>query len=143
MEESILSSLYKYGFFWYIISNAVVVSSTYNTLLRILGVTIEGCAIVLEGEIYEYPLITLSDKTVIDQPPNLIGHYTIYNKITIGPCKFGGIVHEQLYVENALITSRESRRWNTFIGTYNEEDNFSNSLHFCNASKLKTDASLC
>ena len=138
MEESILSSLYKYGFFWYIISNAVVVSSTYNTLLRILGVSFEGQALVLEGSIYEFPFITLSDKAVIDQTPGLTGHYVVYNKITIGPCKVGGIIHEGTYAANALITSKESGPWRTFIGTYNDQRESSNSLGMShNGSKLK------
>ena len=57
---------------WSLIWAAVIGSPTYNILLRILGVSFEGQALVLEGSIFEFPFITLSDKAVIDQPQILL-----------------------------------------------------------------------
>ena len=69
---------------------------------------------------------------------NLIGHYAVYKKITIGPCKVGGIIHEGTYAVYALITSTESRPWRTFTGTYNDQRESYNFLGIShNGFKLK------
>ena len=116
------------GWYWSVFVTAVLRSPTYNLFIRILGVRSDGQAFVFESEIYNHPLIILSDKIVIDQAANITGHYVIYNKITIGPCKVGGIIHEGTYAANALITSKASRPWRTFIGTYYEHGDKSKSL---------------
>jgi hypothetical protein len=44
----------------------------------------------------------------------------LYNKINIGPCKVGGVIHEGTFAANALVTSEESGPWHSFVGTYEE-----------------------
>ncbi len=130
---------------WSVALVTVLGSPIYNVLLRMLGAKFEGRAFVLEGEMYDYPFITLSDKAVVDNSPgtSIIGHYVVYNKVTIGPCKVGGIIHEGTFAANALLTSKESGPWRTFIGTYNEQgDSSSISLDLSSkGSKINKDTS--
>ena len=67
--------------------------------------------------IHEFSKITFSDKAIVDSD-NINGHYAVYDKITIGPCKVGGISCGGNYVANALITNAESGPMRVFIGTY-------------------------
>merc|ERR1712156_101118 len=94
----------------------------YNILLQILGVTFEGRALIFEGEIYEHRFITILDKTLIDDSPGITGHFAIYDDITIGPCKVGGVIHPGTWVANANLSPsrKESGPWRTFVGTYDK-----------------------
>jgi hypothetical protein len=61
----------------------------------------------------------LADKTLIDQS-HILCHYAVYDQITIGPSKVGGIIYPGVFVANALIISEESGPLCSFVGTYED-----------------------
>ena len=108
---------------WSVLSTVMLGSPSYNLLLRMLGVTFEGRAYVFEAKMYEHKFITLADKTLLDQSPGVTdGHYVVYDKITIGPCKVGGVLHEGTFAANAVLLSDESGPWRISVGTYGKDD---------------------
>merc|ERR1712165_631568 len=90
--------------------------------MGILGVKFDGKALVFDAKMYEHPFITLADNVLVDQSPGIVGHYGIYDKITVGPCKVGGVIHHGTFVANGMVTSEESGPWRSVVGTY--DDNF-------------------
>jgi len=101
--------------------STILGSPVYSFLLRMLGVKIDGQALLFPSRIYEFSKITLSDKAIIDSD-HITGHYAVYNEITIGPCRVGGISCGGNYVANAMNTNTESGPMRAFVGTYHRNN---------------------
>jgi hypothetical protein len=97
--------------------NAFLGSPTFNNIIKLLGVKIEGRALLFPHRMYEYSYITVADRTILDGS-QITGHYVVHNDITIGPCKVSGVMHEGTYAANALIIEDESAPLRTFVGTH-------------------------
>ena len=104
-----------------ILFTAILGTPAYNVFLRMLGVTFEGRAIIFEAKMYEHKFLMFEDRTLVEQSPGIVGHYGLYDAITIGPCKVSGIIHEGTFAANTVVTSKESGPWRAYIGTYNKE----------------------
>jgi hypothetical protein len=115
----VYQSLIYPGQFWSVLSTVMHGTPVYNLLLKLLGVTFEGRALVFDTIMFEHKQITLTDKTLIDQS-RIYCHYAVYDQITIGPSKVGGLIHPGVFVANALVTSEESGPVRSFVGTYEE-----------------------
>jgi hypothetical protein len=102
--------------------NALLGSPAFNFMMRILGVKIEGRALIYPHRMYEYSYVTVADKTIIDAS-QITGHYAVYGDVTLGPCKVAGVMHEGTYAANACIVSEESESWRTFVCTYQQGGN--------------------
>jgi acyl-CoA synthetase (AMP-forming)/AMP-acid ligase II/acyl carrier protein len=92
-------------------------SPAYNCIARMLGVKIEGQALLMPSRMYEYSYLTFGNRAVIDSS-QICGHYAVYNEITVGPCKVTGTMHMGSYVANALVTSKESGPYRGFVGNH-------------------------
>ncbi len=94
-------------------------STTFNIIVKFLGVQIGGHALCLPHLMYEYSYITtiLADRTILDGS-HITGHYVVHNDITTGPCKVSGVLHEGPYAANPLITEIESDSLRTFVGLH-------------------------
>jgi len=77
-------------------------SPAFNFIVRLLGGTFEGCAILMPSRLYELTLLTFADKTVISNA-HLSGHYVVYSKISLGPTRVSGVVHDGAYITNAIV----------------------------------------
>jgi len=108
--------LFKY-FQTYSFLSVTLGSPVYNCLLRILGVKIDGRALLFPSRIYEFSMIAFSDKAIVDSD-HITGHYAVYGNITIGPCRVGGVSCGRNYVANALSTNIESGPMRAFVGTH-------------------------
>jgi hypothetical protein len=105
--------------------NAFLGSPTFNIIIKLLGVQIEGRSLLFPHRMYEYSYITIADRTILDAS-HITGHYVVYDDVTIGPCKVSGVMHEGAYAANALITGEESNSLRTFLGTHPKQMPFAN-----------------
>ena len=92
-------------------------SPGFNLILKLLGMRIEGRALIYPQRIHEFPFITVSDETIIDGS-HITGHYVVHNNIKLGPSSFSGILHEGTYAANALLADKESGPLRAFVGGY-------------------------
>ena len=66
-----------------------------NMYLKSLGSTIEGQLLFFGRSIYDYPLLTFSDRTVIDQDAVVCAHsITSDDGLLIAPTRVSGILHQ-------------------------------------------------
>ena len=66
-------------------------------LARLMGATVEGRVLYFGERIYDFPLITLGDRTVIDNAL-VVGHSIDYGQLTFGHTHVHGLVHERTFV---------------------------------------------
>lgn len=114
----------SFNYNFYILSMMLVFqgSPAFNLILRLSGVIFEGYAIVYTNPcLYEHSYITLEDKTIIDSSL-IIGHYVVYDKITLGPCRVSGTLHRGTYVVASYLTSKESGPYHRFVGERKNDD---------------------
>lgn len=81
---------------------------------RIMGASMEGSTLYFGEQIFDLPLITIGDRTVVDN--NLIvGHNTDYGRRTFGRSRVHGLVQEKTFVlANGSTAGREeSGPWHT------------------------------
>jgi hypothetical protein len=93
-SNEILYSLYNTMTFVYqnySFLNAFLGSPTFNNIIKLLGVKIEGCALLFPHRMYEFSYITVADRTILDGS-HITGHYVVHNDIMIGPCKVSGVI---------------------------------------------------
>ncbi len=118
--------------------NAFLGSPAFNIILKILGVTIEGRALLYPHRMYEYSHIAVADRTIIDGS-QITGHYVIYGDVVLGPCKVSGIMHEGSYAANAFIVSDESEHMRAFVGNY---DSAQDTKHFIDDEEMQMQMNL-
>lgn len=90
-------------------------STTYNILLRLLGVQMKGHAIVMDQALYEYKYLTIDDKTIIDCA-QVSGHHVMFDQVTLGHSSVKGILNQGTYCPCTNITGPEIDPWRAYIG---------------------------
>ncbi|CAB9512691.1 Putative fatty-acid--CoA ligase FadD21 [Seminavis robusta] len=65
----------------------------FNWFLRGMGCSVEGQALFFGIRIYDLPLITIKDRTIIDSSI-VSGHSWVYEGVYIGPTTVAGVLHE-------------------------------------------------
>jgi len=108
---------FSYNYQTYSVLSVILGSPVYNCLLRMLGVKIDGRALLFPSRIHEFSMINFSDKAIIDSD-HISGHYAVYDDITIGACRVGGISCGRNYFANALSIHAENGPMRAFVGTY-------------------------
>jgi len=99
--------------------NTLLGSPAYSVIMQLLGVKIEGRALLYPHRFYEHPYISITDKTVVDGA-YISGHYAVYSEIYLGPSKVSGVMHEWSYAANALVVAKESDPWRANVGSYKD-----------------------
>ena len=64
-------------------------SKLYNAVARLLGATFQGEALFLGDRVYDFPLIEVADRTVVDGS-SINAHSVQYGDISFGPCYISG-----------------------------------------------------
>ena len=84
----------------------------FPLLARIMGASLKGQMLYFGERIYDLPLITVGDRTVIDNAL-VVGHNMDYGKIDFGRSEASGILHERTYImSNSSTAGRdESGPW--------------------------------
>jgi len=112
-----LYSTMSFHFQQYSFLNIFQGSPAFNLILKLLGMRIEGRALLYPQRIYEFSFITVSNKTIIDGS-HITGHYVVYSDIELGPSSFSGILHEGTYAANTILADKESGPLRAFVGGY-------------------------
>jgi hypothetical protein len=70
----------------------------FNVVARFLGATMEGRALFLEAKLYDWPYLTLADKTIVEEGAIITGHTVVFQELTIGPVRLAGVIHDKAAV---------------------------------------------
>eukprot|EP00797_Seminavis_robusta_P005916 Sro1398_g269260.1 Putative fatty-acid--CoA ligase FadD21 (1315) ;mRNA; f:11828-16087 len=65
----------------------------FNLFLRGMGCNVEGQALFFGIRLYDLPLVTIKDRTIIDSCI-VSGHSWVYDGVYIGPTTVAGVLHE-------------------------------------------------
>ncbi|CAB9527997.1 Putative fatty-acid--CoA ligase FadD21 [Seminavis robusta] len=65
----------------------------FNWFLQGMGCNVEGRALFFGVRLYDLPLVTIKDKTIIDSSI-VSGHSWVYDGVYIGPTTVAGVLHE-------------------------------------------------
>lgn len=87
----------------------------FNIIVKFLGTKLNGRALLFPQRMYEFPYITIADKTIVDNS-HVSGHYAVYNDVNLGPTNISGVLHEGSYATNTSIVKEESEAWRSFVG---------------------------
>ncbi|GFH54083.1 hypothetical protein CTEN210_10559 [Chaetoceros tenuissimus] len=118
---SILQTI-AYNFQVYTMIVTVQGSPLYNVFLRLLGCKVKEA--IVFGEIYEFSLITIANKSIIDNAM-ITGHYVVFSDAMVGPSTVEGLVSEGCFVANASFSSnsRLTASLKSYVGTYQQLEN--------------------
>jgi hypothetical protein len=78
-------------------------------MARMMGTTCEGQALYFGDHFYDFPFVTVGEKTVINN--SLInGHSATFEKLTLGPCYYlSRTLHPYCFaMANTRVTAKES-----------------------------------
>jgi hypothetical protein len=82
-------------------------SPIFNILACLMGVTFEGRALCFGSRLYDCPLTTIGDRTVLDHAI-VGGQNIVYDHATFGPSGPEGLVHEQSFVmANSILEEKK------------------------------------
>lgn len=83
-------------------------SPAFNYIAKGLGARYKGRVLCLGYIIYDFPYITFSDRTIVDEAL-ITGHFGIYGNITLGPTLVSGILHQGSFaMANAIMSEKET-----------------------------------
>jgi len=94
------------------LSSLIYTVLIFSMWLLVLGGTFEGKGrtLVFGTQIYEFPFIYFSDKTIIDGA-QVSAHMAVGQEMTIGPVRLAGIIHETTFVSaGAILRAGEETR---------------------------------
>lgn len=102
------------------LSSVFLASPAYNCIMKIFAVKLEGRAILFSmSSLYEHCHLTFADMTIVDTS-DVMGHYFLYDRITIEPSKVSGIL--------PLLLGNAHGPYRSFVGNYHINDKVKNQI---------------
>lgn len=94
----------------------------FNAAARLLGSTIGGRVLYFGLPIFDFPYITVAEKTILDCVA-IIGHYVVYREITVGHTIVSGVLHQgTVGLPNSVVSGKESGPWRVYVESADRKD---------------------
>lgn len=85
-------------------------------LLCFMGSRVEGTLWYFGTAIYDFPMLTFRDRTIIDDA-HVSGHYVVFDKLSLQETQLEGVVHPGTYCPGgSTLSSPESGPWKVYLG---------------------------
>lgn len=89
-------------------------------MCRLMGVSFKGKSILQSQNMFDHSNLEFADKTILDSSC-VFGHYAIFDKITVGPCRMQGTIHPYSTVSCFDVKTRESGPAVAYVMNLNEQ----------------------
>jgi carbonic anhydrase/acetyltransferase-like protein (isoleucine patch superfamily) len=70
----------------------------FNVLAFFMGAKQEGRVIFFGSRLYDWPYISIADRTLVDDGAMISGHSQVFEETAIGPVRLAGLIHEDSWI---------------------------------------------